>query len=136
MPGLLLYPGFTGNGLRPEDLVSSASVMAASLAVTHGFLPGPMAYTIYPTATVKIASHEPKAISDLFPLSLPFSSLLLRQVVYVASLKKGPSPWAKQLFTCGISGREQATEDCLLVTPAVAGELNSLLLRGSLKEYP
>ena len=85
MPGLLPYPGFTGNGLRPEGLGSSASVMAASPAAAHGFLPGPVAYTTHPTATDKIASPDPKAISDLFPLSLTLSSLLLHQVVYVAS---------------------------------------------------
>lgn len=121
VPGLPPCPGFTGNVLRPEGLGSSAFVLAASSA-----------YTTHLTATIGISNHEPKAGSDLSSLSLSFASYLLHQ----ASLRDGPSPWANQLFSCGISRRELAAEDCLLVTLPAAEGLNPSLLKGNLGGYP
>lgn len=102
MYGLPPCPGFTEDILRSVGLGSSASLLAASAAV-QGFPTRSVAYTTHLTTSTGVASHEPKAIFDLPSLYLPLASYLL-DCGYAASLREEPLPWAKQLFSCGISG--------------------------------
>lgn len=61
-------------------------------------------WLIPPTSqpVLELPVMKSKAIFDLPSLSLPLASYLLYHR-YAASLRKGPLPWAKQLFSCGIS---------------------------------
>lgn len=100
--GLPPCPGFTGDVLRSAGLGSSVSLLTASPAAARGFPTRSVAYTTHLTTSTGVASHELKAIFDLPSLSLPLASYLLYYGC-LTSLREGPLPWAKQLFSCGIS---------------------------------
>lgn len=90
-----------------------------------------VAYTTHLTTSTGVASHELKAIFDLPSLSLPLASYLLYYGC-LTSLREGPLPWAKQLFSCGISRWELAAKDCLLVALPAVADLSLSFLKGNM----
>lgn len=105
-----------------SDRESSAFVLVASPAAAHAPLPS-SPWNVCgshhpPLSHYQSCQSATKTISDLSSLSLPLASFLLYYVGSVASLGKGPWPWAKQLSSAMLFPEDS----CLLVTLQQLGD--------------